>query len=167
MSVQNALDQALRHHQRGELDAAESIYRQILAQSPRHPDALHLLGCVELARGHRDRAIPLMERAVAVAPRIPLYRENLAEAYYRTRANLIVGTTNNYAPITMSLKQAAQKLITGGRVIEDGLLNRIEMAFRLYDPCFSCATHALPGRMPLTVDIRNARGEIVRTLQRD
>lgn len=84
-----------------------------------------------------------------------------------TRANLIVGTTNNYAPIVMSLKQAAQKLITGGRVIEEGLLNRIEMGFRLYDPCFSCATHALPGRMPLTVDIRNARGEIVRTLQRD
>lgn len=84
-----------------------------------------------------------------------------------TRANLIVGTTNNYAPIVMSLKQAAQKLITGGRVIEEGLLNRIEMGFRLYDPCFSCATHALPGRMPLKVDIRNARGEIVRTLQRD
>lgn len=84
-----------------------------------------------------------------------------------TRANLIVGTTNNYAPIVMSLKQAAQKLITGGRVIEEGLLNRIEMGFRLYDPCFSCATHALPGRMPLTVDIRNARGEIVRTLRRD
>jgi F420-non-reducing hydrogenase large subunit len=84
-----------------------------------------------------------------------------------TRANLIVGTTNNYAPIVMSLKQAAQKLITGGRVIEEGLLNRIEMGFRLYDPCFSCATHALPGRMPLRVDIRDSRGELVRTLQRD
>lgn len=82
--MSNALSQALQHHQRGELDAAESIYRQILATSPRHPDALNLLGCVELARGDRDRAIPLIERAVAVAPRVPIYHENLAEAYYRS-----------------------------------------------------------------------------------
>ena len=43
----------------------------------------------------------------------------------------------------------------------DGLLNRIEMAFRAYDPCFGCATHSLPGQMPLEVAIRNAKGEIM------
>lgn len=79
----DALREALGHHQRGELDAAASIYRQILATSPRHPDALHLLGCAELARGQRAQAIALMERAVASAPRIALYHENLAEAYAR------------------------------------------------------------------------------------
>jgi len=83
-----------------------------------------------------------------------------------TKVNLIVGTTNNYAPISMSVKKAAQSLIKKGQVIEDGLLNKIEMAFRLYDPCFSCATHSMPGRMPLQVNIRNSSGELVRNFER-
>ena len=63
------------------------------------------------------------------------------------KVNLIVGTTNNYAPISMSIKRAAEKFITKGKVLKEGLANRVEMAFRLYDPCLSCATHALPGRI--------------------
>ena len=82
-----------------------------------------------------------------------------------TKVNLIVGTTNNYAPITMSLKKAAKSLITNGTVISEGLLNKIEMAFRAYDPCFSCATHALPGQMPLEVTIRDAEGNEVECLK--
>jgi len=82
-----------------------------------------------------------------------------------TRVNLIVGTTNNYAPIAMSIKKAAQSLIKSGTVISNGLLNRIEMAFRAYDPCFACATHSLPGQMPLEVTICNADGEIIQTLR--
>ena len=84
-----------------------------------------------------------------------------------TRVNLIVGTTNNHAAIAMSIKRAAEKFITGGTVVEEGMLNRIEMAFRLYDPCLSCATHSLPGAMPLEVRIRDRQGEVVRTLRRD
>jgi F420-non-reducing hydrogenase large subunit len=75
-----------------------------------------------------------------------------------TRVNLIVGTTNNNAPITMSVKKAAQSLIKQGTVITDGLLNRVEMAFRNYDPCMSCATHSLPGQMPLEIVVRDALG---------
>jgi F420-non-reducing hydrogenase large subunit len=75
-----------------------------------------------------------------------------------TGVNLIVGTTNNYAPIALSVNKAAQSLISRGTVITDGLLNRIEMAFRNYDPCMSCATHSLPGQMPLEVTIRDAEG---------
>ena len=41
------------------------------------------------------------------------------------------------------------------------------MAFRAYDPCFGCATHSLPGQMPLTVEIRDAGGEVVREIRRD
>ena len=52
-------------------------------------------------------------------------------------------------------------------MITEGLLNRIEMAFRLYDPCFSCATHALPGAMPLKVTIRNRSGQLLQLLQRE
>ena len=81
-----------------------------------------------------------------------------------TRVNLIVGTTNNYAPISMSVKKAAQALIHNGTVISNGLLNRIEMAFRNYDPCMSCATHALPGQMPLQVIIRDVQGNEVKRL---
>lgn len=78
-----------------------------------------------------------------------------------TKANLIVGTTNNNAPISMSIKRAAQKLIQPGKEIGQGLLNTVEMAFRLYDPCLSCATHSLPGEMPLVIEVINAEGEIV------
>jgi F420-non-reducing hydrogenase large subunit len=77
-----------------------------------------------------------------------------------TWVNLIVGTTNNHAPITMSVDRAARALIHGGEAGQ-GLLNRIEMAFRAYDPCFGCATHSLPGQMPLEVTIRSADGEVI------
>jgi F420-non-reducing hydrogenase large subunit len=77
-----------------------------------------------------------------------------------TRVNLIVGTTNNYAPITYTIKKAAQSLIHNG-AINDGILNKVEMAFRSYDPCFSCATHSLPGQMPLEVIVRDVDGEVI------
>lgn len=84
-----------------------------------------------------------------------------------TEANLIVGTTNNNAPITMSIKRAAEGLIKKGSKITDGVLNRIEMAFRAYDPCFGCATHSLPGEMPLEVIVHDAiTGEIVEVARR-
>jgi F420-non-reducing hydrogenase large subunit len=83
-----------------------------------------------------------------------------------TKANLVVGTTNNYASMAMTLKRAAEKLIHRGEV-GDGLLNQVEMGFRLYDPCLSCATHNLPGRMPLEVTIRDAAGAVAATLRRD
>jgi F420-non-reducing hydrogenase large subunit len=82
-----------------------------------------------------------------------------------TQVNLIVGTTNNYAPISMSIKKAAQSLITKGTVVNEGLLNMVEMAFRAYDPCFGCATHSLPGQMPLQVTIRDVNGEEVDVLR--
>jgi F420-non-reducing hydrogenase large subunit len=82
-----------------------------------------------------------------------------------TKVNLVVGTTNNYAPISMSLKKAAQNYIKEGVVVTEGLLNRVEMAFRSYDPCFGCATHSLPGQMPLEVNIRNADGETIEVLR--
>jgi F420-non-reducing hydrogenase large subunit len=82
------------------------------------------------------------------------------------KVNMIVGTTNNAAPMAMSIRRAAEQLIHKGTVVTDGLLNRIEMAFRLYDPCLSCATHALPGAMPLLVSIHDAQGAVVQRLGR-
>ena len=83
------------------------------------------------------------------------------------KANIIVGTTNNNAAICMSLKKAAENLIEPGKEVGQGILNMVEMAFRAYDPCFSCATHRLPGDMPLIVDIINSEKELVQRVQRD
>ncbi len=77
------------------------------------------------------------------------------------KCNLIVGTTNNYAPISISIKKAAEAFIKGGQIVTEGMLNRVEMAFRAYDPCFGCATHTLPGQMPLEVRVRDAGGNVV------
>ena len=79
--------------------------------------------------------------------------------------NLIVATTNNYPAICMSIRDAAKGLIHGGNV-DQGILNRVEMAFRAYDPCFGCATHYAVGQMPLTVEIYNSQKELLKTLKR-
>jgi F420-non-reducing hydrogenase large subunit len=81
------------------------------------------------------------------------------------KANLIVATTSNYADICMSIRDAAKGLIKGGNV-NDGLLNMVEMSFRAYDPCFGCSTHALPGQMPLRVNIYDSNKQHLKTVQR-
>jgi F420-non-reducing hydrogenase large subunit len=83
------------------------------------------------------------------------------------KCNLIVGTTNNYAPISISIKKAAEAFISKGQVLTEGMLNRVEMAFRSYDPCFGCATHNLPGQMPLEVRVRDAKGNVVEVLRQN
>jgi F420-non-reducing hydrogenase large subunit len=83
-----------------------------------------------------------------------------------TRVNMIVGTTNNNAAICMSVKKAAQALIGGGKEITQGLLDRVEMAFRAYDPCNACATHAAPGEMALEVLVYDGQGALVADLSR-
>ena len=82
-----------------------------------------------------------------------------------TKVNLIVATQNNSAAINMSVEKAAKALIRGGKV-PDGILNMIEMAFRAYDPCHACATHSLPGGMPLEVNIYNSKGSLIKKLKR-
>jgi F420-non-reducing hydrogenase large subunit len=79
--------------------------------------------------------------------------------------NLIVATTNNYPAICMSIRDAAKALIHGENVSE-ALLNRVEMAFRAYDPCLACATHFAVGQMPLQVSIYNHNRKLVKTLER-
>jgi F420-non-reducing hydrogenase large subunit len=82
-----------------------------------------------------------------------------------TKVNLIVATQHNAAPMAMSVKKAAQGFIKGGQ-IKEGLLNMAEMAFRAYDPCLGCATHTLPGKMPLEIKVRDYQGNVVDTLIR-
>jgi NAD-reducing hydrogenase large subunit len=78
-----------------------------------------------------------------------------------TNANLIVSTTNNNEAMNRSVTKVAIDYLTGHEITE-GLLNHIEVAIRAYDPCLSCATHAL-GDMPLIVTLEDADGAVVAT----
>lgn len=110
-------------------------------------------------------ATPDMGVGVVEAPRGTLYHHYETDEKGMVRkVNLIVATGNNHAAICMSVKKAAQGVIKRGQEITEGLLNMVEMAFRAYDPCFGCATHSLPGQMPLEVLIYNAEGDLVKRL---
>ena len=82
-----------------------------------------------------------------------------------TAVNLVVASQHNAAPVQISVRKAARGLIRNGKV-DDGLLNLLEMAFRAYDPCNACASHALPGELPLVVTIRGADGAVREVIRR-
>ena len=65
-------------------------------------------------------------------------------------ANLIVSTTSNNEPMNRAVRRVAEQHLAGKKELTDGLLNHVEVAIRAYDPCLSCATHAL-GQMPLEI----------------
>jgi F420-non-reducing hydrogenase large subunit len=110
--------------------------------------------------------VPAEGVGVVEAPRGTLFHHYATdEEGIIRKANLIVATQNNAARIAMSVEKAAKGLISKGQ-ISDGILNLVEMAFRAYDPCHGCATHSLPGSMPLIVRVRDHRGGILSTLRR-
>nr|MBI3614209.1 tetratricopeptide repeat protein [Nitrospirota bacterium] len=80
MELTQAFAAALRYHTAGKLAEAEQIYRQILAQNPRHADALHLLGVIAHQSGRDDVAIEFIAKAVAVNPAVAEYHNNLGNA---------------------------------------------------------------------------------------
>lgn len=112
------------------------------------------------------KEIPKVGIGIVEAPRGTLiHHYETDERGLIQKANLIVATVNNSARIAMSIDKAAKGLIHKGKV-DDGLLNMIEMAFRAYDPCNACATHSLPGEMPISVDIKDADGNLIQNLKR-
>ena len=82
-----------------------------------------------------------------------------------TMANLIVSTTNNNEPMNRAVNHVAKMMMTGKKKITEPMMNAIEVAIRAYDPCLSCATHAL-GFMPLHIRVVNADGTIVDEITR-
>ncbi|MEJ2240539.1 MAG: Ni/Fe hydrogenase subunit alpha [Candidatus Bathyarchaeota archaeon] len=94
-----------------------------------------------------------------------IHHYQLDENALAKKVNLVVATTHNAPGICMSIKNAAQGIIKDGEV-NDGLLNKVEMAFRAYDPCWACATHFAIGEMPLEVNILDSSKKLVKTLQR-
>jgi F420-non-reducing hydrogenase large subunit len=114
----------------------------------------------------RTKAEPRAARGVGCveAPRGSLIHDYTTdENGMLTNVNLIVGTTHNNAPINMSVKQAAKLVIKDGHY-DQGILNRVEMAIRAYDPCLSCATHKFDGTLAVKIDIYDHDGRLVDSL---
>lgn len=116
------------------------------------------------------RTIPTEKPTAGVgaveAPRGTLFHHyETDERGIMTKANLMVATQGNAGRMAMSVEKAAKGLIHGGNVTE-GLLNQVEMAFRAYDPCHACATHTLPGQMPLVLTIHGPDGSVLQELRR-
>lgn len=115
----------------------------------------------------RVAATPRAARGIGCveAPRGTLIHEYQTDAAgMLTDVNLIVGTTHNNAPINMSVRQAATTLIKDGKY-DQGLLNKVEMAIRAYDPCLSCATHKFDGTLAVKISILGPSGDELGTLK--
>jgi NAD-reducing hydrogenase large subunit len=77
-----------------------------------------------------------------------------------TRCNLIVSTTNNNDALNTAVRWVASNIIDRKGTVTDGMLNQVEVAIRAYDPCLSCATHAI-GQMPLKIELYNQNEELI------
>jgi F420-non-reducing hydrogenase large subunit len=128
-----------------ELITDKDITRKDIRNKPGAPG--EGVGIVEAARGTLIHHYQLDENALA------------------KKVNLIVATTHNAPCIGLSVKNAAKGLLKNGKV-SDGLLNKVEMAFRAYDPCFACATHFAIGTMPLEVKVYDQDKQLLKTVRR-
>jgi NAD-reducing hydrogenase large subunit len=128
-------------------------------------DLLHdddICGNELMASGQRQ------ERGVGVieAPRGTLiHHYRVDENDQIVRANLIVSTTHNNQAMNEAIRVVARQYLDG-RELTEGLLNHIEVAIRCFDPCLSCATHAL-GKMPLEVELIGADGTALDRMTRN
>ena len=98
---------------------------------------------------------------VIEAPRGTLFHHyKVADDDLITMANLIVSTTNNNEPMNRAVNSTAKAFMNGQAEITEPMMNAVEVAIRAYDPCLSCATHAL-GQMPLEVTLYNEKEEMI------
>jgi NAD-reducing hydrogenase large subunit len=135
------------------LFAAESI-KELLQDDDILGDELEVSG------ERRERGVGVIE-----APRGTLiHHYRVDEDGQAVRANLIVSTTHNNQAMNESIRQVAMRYLDG-RQLTEGLLNHIEVAVRAFDPCLSCATHAL-GKMPFNLELIDAEGECIDQLVR-
>jgi len=128
------------------LHAAEKI-KELLHDDDLQGDELMVSG------ERHDEGVAILE-----APRGTLFHHYRVDKNDQvTMANLIVSTTSNNEPMNRAVTQVAKKYLSG-REITEGLLNHVEVAIRAYDPCLSCATHAI-GKMPLSIELFDHDGE--------
>lgn len=118
-------------------------------------DPAILSGELYFEKAHRNEGIGIIE-----APRGTLTHHYLVDDDGKIeKCNLIVSTTHNNEPMNRATRWVAQQVLDGKKITEP-LLNQIEIAIRAYDPCLSCATHAM-GKMPLEVTLYNHQGEVM------
>ncbi|HSQ69209.1 MAG TPA: nickel-dependent hydrogenase large subunit, partial [Steroidobacteraceae bacterium] len=138
---------------------------------------IELLHCAEAIRDllhdpdilGTDQRPPMNRRPEGVgvieAPRGTLIHHYRVDEHDQVaRATLIVSTTHNNEAMNRAIREVARRYLDG-RQLTEGLLNHIEVAVRAFDPCLSCATHAI-GKMPLAVELVDAAGDVVDTLRR-
>jgi NAD-reducing hydrogenase large subunit len=168
-----------------EAEAARQVFKAVTDGRPNHDsmayhwarmiETLHAIEIIDLllhdpdlqgtdlvATGERrDEAVGIIE-----APRGTLFHHyKVDENDQVTMANLIVSTTSNNEPMNRAVEAVARKYLNR-RAITEGLLNHVEVAIRAYDPCLSCATHAL-GRMPLRVELLDHEDRLIAHAERE
>ena len=113
------------------------------------------------ARGNDTEGI-----GVAEAPRGTLiHHYKTDDEGLMTWANLIIATGHNNLAMNRGVKQVAEHFVDGNE-LQEGMLNRVEAVIRCYDPCLSCASHAM-GQMPLRIELINSAGKVVDRVVRD
>jgi len=158
-----------------ELDPGRPVQSTLAYHWARMIELLHCAEAIELLLRDDDllgdelvNRGALQQHGIGVleAPRGTLFHDyEIDDDGLVTRANLIVSTTNNNQAMNESIRQVANHYLDGNRITEP-MLNQIEVAIRAYDPCLSCATHAL-GRMPLEIELLDRQGNPVDRLCRD
>ena len=136
------------------LSAAERVAQLV-------EDPSLMTGSLRTPLGKPGKGVGVIEAARGVL----IHHYDLDDRGLINDVNLIVATTHNVAAISMSIKDMAKSVVKDGNV-DQGILNLVEMSFRNYDPCLACATHALPGQMPLIVQIHDAGGNICQRIER-
>jgi F420-non-reducing hydrogenase large subunit len=163
-------------------EAYEEMYTTLGSKPVHHTLAMHWARLIELIYA-AERLLELSQDPEIIDPNIrtiptatPDEGIGIVEAprgtlihHYVTdergvikKANLIVATVNNAAAVNMSIRKSAMALIKPGKEITEGLLNRIEMAWRPYDLCLACASHTLFGTSPLPIEVYNSEGQVIK-----
>lgn len=128
-----------------------------------------LLADPDLYAGELVRRGPRRSEGVGLleAPRGTLFHHyRVGDDDLIKMCNLIVSTTSNNEAMNRSVSWVASHRMNGQREIPEGMLNQVEVAIRAYDPCLSCATHAV-GKMPLQITLLDAQEQLIDQVQRD
>jgi predicted O-linked N-acetylglucosamine transferase (SPINDLY family) len=155
--LEQMLQLAMSRHQSGELAEAERLYRQILEGSPQHPFALHFLGALEHQLGNHQRAVELMQRALAAQPAVAMFHSNLAEVY---RVCGDAARAVESAHCALRLQKSADAYHNLGLALAD--LNRVDEAIVAYrsaiqlQPAFAKVHNALGAALQAKGDLAGA-----------
>lgn len=150
MSIEQAMGFALRHHQSGNLDVAEAVYRQVLGFQPDHPESLHLLGVIALQRGRHQEAVTLIGRAVKAKPRFADAHSNLGNAF-RELGRLDEAEQSYRAAIALN-SGFAMAHYNLGNVLMAG--KRFDEAAKSFTAATACSPNLLEARINLGTALR-------------